>query len=75
MPISLLRNTNNMKDQASVFSPKPTSPVEMLASENFLDEPQYREIKKNINSLKDLKKTYKGSSVKSRRKIIIRINA
>lgn len=75
MPISLLRNTNNMKDQASVFSPKPTSPVEMLASENFLDEPQYREIKKNINSLKDLKKTYKESSVKSRRKIIIRINA
>lgn len=47
MPISLLRNTNNMKDQASVFSPKPTSPVEMLASENILDEPQYREIKKN----------------------------
>lgn len=44
MPLSLLRNTNNMKDQASIFSPKPTSRVEMLASENFLDEPQYRDI-------------------------------
>lgn len=28
-----------MEDQASIFPPKPTIPVEMFASENYLDEP------------------------------------
>lgn len=31
-------NANNMDDSASLFSSKPTSPVEMLANENILSE-------------------------------------
>lgn len=33
-----------MKDKANTSFLKPTSPVEMLANENFLDKPQDREI-------------------------------
>jgi hypothetical protein len=36
-----------MKDQASIFSPELTSPVEMLDNENYLDELQETEFKKN----------------------------
>jgi hypothetical protein len=39
-----LPRSNNMKDKASIFFPKPTSPVEMLANGNFIVEPQDREI-------------------------------
>lgn len=47
----------------------------MLASGNVLDEPQNTEIKRKIiSSFKQLKKTQRESSMKSRRKNIIRIN-
>lgn len=39
------KNTKNMKDQASNFSIKPTSPVEIFVSENYIDELQDTEIK------------------------------
>lgn len=32
------KNANNVKDQATILSPKPSSPVEMLAKENHVDE-------------------------------------
>jgi hypothetical protein len=35
-----------MKDQASVFSPKPTSPAEMFANKNYLDEYRAQNFKK-----------------------------
>ena len=40
-----------MKDQARVFFLKPTSLTEMLANENYLDELQDTEIKREIKTL------------------------
>lgn len=39
MPIFHCKITNNVKDQANIFSPKLTNPVEeMVDNENYLDE-------------------------------------
>lgn len=42
-------------DQVSIFSPKPTSPIEMFVNVNYLDEPQYREFKAKIINFKEFK--------------------
>lgn len=53
MPISYCSNNNNMNDQANIFFSKP---VEKLANENYLGDPQDTEIKgKIINCLKGFK--------------------
>lgn len=46
-----------MKDQAGSFSPKSSSPIEMIVKENYLDEFQGPEIKKKtaINLLREFK--------------------
>lgn len=44
MPKYHHKKTNNMKDQGSSSSPKPTSPVGMFANENYLDDPQDTEL-------------------------------
>lgn len=36
---------NDRKGQATIFSPKPTSPVGMFANEDYLGEPQDLEVK------------------------------
>lgn len=51
MPISHHRNTNQMKGQASIFSPKSASPVEMFANENCSDELQDIGLKRVIVKL------------------------
>lgn len=45
------KSANNMKNQASIFSSKYTSLIEILDIENYLDEPQNIEFKKNNHSL------------------------
>lgn len=62
------RNTSNMKDQASIFSPELTGPVEMLGNENDLDEFQVTELKKKksisfTKGLRHLKKRQRNSSM------------
>lgn len=60
---SHLENANNMNDQARILFLKPTSPIEILANENYLDELQNTEVKRTIiNSSRNLKKTQRNSS-------------
>lgn len=45
-----------MRDIASIFFLKPTSPVQMLANENYLDELRNTEFKRTpINPFKEFK--------------------
>lgn len=44
-----------MKDQASIFSAKHISHVEMFAYDNYLDVLQDKEIKKNSHLLREFK--------------------
>ena len=45
------RNPTNMKDQASISSPKPARPVEVLVNENYPDELQGTDIERRITNL------------------------
>lgn len=67
-----------MKDQARIFFLKPTSPAEMLANQNYLDELQDTKIKREIKTLhksyKSLRKTQRNNSMKSKKKGFRRIN-
>lgn len=45
------KSANKMKNQVSIFSSKYTSLIEILDIENYLDEPQNIEFKKNNHSL------------------------
>lgn len=47
MPRSHWKSTNDMKDQARIPSPKPTSPLEMFAHECYLNTPRIEKLKKN----------------------------
>ena len=50
------RNADSTKDQASISSPNPTSPEEMLVNKNELDERQCTETKRIvINLFKEFK--------------------
>lgn len=62
MPRFYLKTTNNMKDQASVFSPKTTSPVEMFAKENYPVKLQDMECQRTIiNIIKEFEGVKEGS--------------
>lgn len=50
MPRSNPRDTNNMKYQVSIFSPKAITPLEMLANENCLEELQDTEDKRTYEA-------------------------
>lgn len=67
MPRSHHKNTNNVKDQASVFSPAPTSPGGMLVNENYLAEPQDPDFKRVITDFTKEFEEFKGA-VKNRLK-------
>lgn len=67
-----------MNDQASIFPPKLSSPVEMFVNENYLDELQDTEFKRAItNFIKEFKEFEEdtNSSIKSRRKDVRGRNA
>lgn len=72
IPRSHLRNANNRKDQAGIFSPKSTSAVEVFAHETYLDELQDTEIKRKsiklLREFKQFKENTRNRSVKSARK-------
>lgn len=72
IPRSHLRNANNRKDQAGIFSPKSTSAVEVFAHETYLDELQDTEIKRKsiklLRKFKQFKENTRNRSVKSARK-------
>lgn len=53
-----------MIDQARVFFLKPTSPAEMLANENYLDDLQDTEIKIEIKTLHKNFQEFKGDTKK-----------
>lgn len=40
-------NTNNMKSQDNISTPKSTSPKEMFSNENFLDESRTQIVKES----------------------------
>lgn len=57
MPRSHCKNINNMKDQVSIFSSKPTCPIEIFSKQNYLDEHQDSGFRRAIiNSIKEIKK-------------------
>lgn len=64
---------NNVKYQASVFSPKSTSPREMFANENDHGELQDIEFKKMIINF--IKEDTRINSMKLRRENVMRINS
>lgn len=56
MPRSHHESTNNIKGQMTIFSPKPTSPMEMFANEIYLEETVDTEFKRTmVNSIKEYK--------------------
>ena len=63
MPRSHCKNSNNIKDEASLFSPEPISPGEMFDNENCLDETQDKDLKRTttnfIQEFKEFKKKAK----------------
>lgn len=58
-----------MKDQSSLFSPKPTSPVEMFVQENYLGGSEDTEFKITIINFIEEFKEFKGDAKKHLREI------
>jgi hypothetical protein len=59
-----------MKGQASIFSPKSTSLIEMLANQNYSNELQDSEIKTTIlNILKEFKEFKKKQTNNNNKKV------
>lgn len=56
MPRSLYQNTNNVKDQTSIFSPKPIISAKMFTNECYLNKLQDTQFKRTtLNFTKEFK--------------------
>ena len=57
------KNSNNIKDEASIFSPEPISPAE-IDSENYLDVTQDKDFKRTTTNFIQEFKVFKEDSKK-----------